>query len=67
MSEYIFEVKYDTLNGTFSQKRREEVVRCRDCKWCVDRVTRHYCDLNAGYFPNVMLDDFCAWGERTDV
>ena len=34
MSEYIIEVDYDIRNGTFAQKRKEEITRCRDCKYC---------------------------------
>ena len=43
-----------------------EVVRCRDCKQLVKRGRRLYCDLNAGGFPEVEPDGFCAWGERRD-
>ena len=77
MSEYVVEVEYDTLNGTFSQKRREEIVRCRDCKH-MHRV-RHWfgiedeCWLHAdpesgalGKEPTVP-NGFCAWGERRDA
>lgn len=43
----------------------EEVVRCRDCRLCVKKGSRLYCDLNAGGFPEVDHDGFCAWG-RTE-
>lgn len=36
MSEYILERDYDTKNGTFSTVKREEIVRCRDCKYLDD-------------------------------
>lgn len=42
------------------------VVRCRDCKLSVAKGHRLYCDLNAGGFPNVEPDGFCAWGERRE-
>lgn len=42
----------------------EHIVRCRDCKMLVKRGRRFYCDLNAGGFPEVEPDGFCAWGER---
>ncbi len=43
---------------------REEIVRCRDCKLHVKKGRRLYCELNAGGFPEVEPDGFCAWGER---
>ena len=65
MTEYIIEVEYDTFNGTFTQKRREEIVRCRDCKHCMAYWQSDYCD----YFKHVTNDPdgFCAWGERRDA
>lgn len=83
MSEYIIEVEYDTFNGTFTQKRHEEIVRCRDCKhghitidgrsckWC-DLIATHDIDgdePNNGYDPEPYFDTdfFCAWGERRDA
>lgn len=47
-------------------EQREEVVRCRDCKLLVKKGSRLYCDLNAGGFPEVEPNGFCAWGERRD-
>lgn len=62
MSEYIIEVEYDTLNGTFTQMRHEEIVRCRDCKFCMSYWGADYCD----YFSHVTNDPdgYCVWGER---
>ena len=64
MSEHIIEVEYDTFNGTFTQKRREEIVRCRDCYYCTDSPAwpgANECEfINRGVEP----DGFCAWGER---
>ena len=78
MSEYVVKVEYDTLNGTFSQKRREEIVRCRDCKHM--HVVRQWtgidmpeCWLHASPESGALgkelteLDGFCAWGERRDA
>lgn len=42
----------------------EEVVRCRDCKWCMAYSNATYCDRFAHGLPTVELDGFCAWGER---
>ena len=43
---------------------REEVVRCRDCKFCMSYWNSDYCD----YFSHVTNDPdgFCAWGERRE-
>ena len=45
---------------------REAIVRCVDCKFCVKRGYRMYCGLNAGGFPEVVSDGFCAWAERRE-
>ena len=72
MSEYILERNYDTKNGTFSTVKREEIVRCRDCKHsdtlesAPDIVVR-CCYRNKIGIPRVVGDDgFCAWGERRE-
>ena len=73
MSEYIVEL--DSKHSIalrlafFEEVRggdfvREEIVRCKNCKMLVKRGRRLYCDLNAGGFPEVEPDGFCAWGER---
>ena len=43
-------------------KRGEEIVRCRDCKYCMSFWKSDYCD----YFSHVTNDPdgFCAWAER---
>lgn len=66
MSEYIFEVEYDTLNGTFSKKRGEEIVRCRDCKYASYDNRWCYRQTNADAL-SIRPDGFCAWGERRDA
>ena len=70
MSEYIFEVEYDTLNGTFSQKRKEEVVRCRDCKrYRPKEGAALSCRFEFGnliQWRSAEPNGFCAWGERMD-
>lgn len=78
MSEHIIEVEYDTLNGTFTQKRHEEIVRCRDCKHCREHDMRaygadrnqllcHHFSMSSGAGWPVEPDGFCAWGERRDA
>ena len=58
MTEYIIDYN---LN-----KRCEEVVRCRDCKYGVDEGLwcKHF--ANYGDLPTVQPDGFCAWGDRRD-
>lgn len=58
MSEYI----YDWTPS--KQHAKEEVVRCRDCKWCMAYSKATYCDRFAHELPTVELDGFCAWGKR---
>ena len=77
MSEYIIESKYDTLNGTFSRIKHEEIVRCRDCKhyhfkdcshiFNDDRHNDSFClRFVDGKRMEVEPDGFCAWGERRE-
>ena len=56
----------DERDGT-ERLTDEEIVRCRDCKMLAKMGNRVYCGLNAGGFPEVELDGFCAWGERRDA
>lgn len=43
---------------------REEIVRCRDCRWCVAYSKAAYCDQFAHALPTAETDGFCAWGCR---
>ena len=78
MSEHIIEVEYDTFNGTYTQKRHEEIVRCRDCVHCRehdmrayggrrDQLLCHHFSMSSGAGWPVEPDGFCAWGERRDA
>lgn len=60
MSEYIYDY---TPN---KQHRKERIVRCRDCKWCMAYGKATYCDRFAHALPTVEPNGFCAWGERRD-
>lgn len=72
MSEHIIEtetcwgVAFVPIGGT--DKLREEVVRCEDCKrFAVDQSDHEY---RSGWWCHrwntdmVKPDGFCAWGER---
>lgn len=72
-TEYIVEVNENptiTMDGwnvrcddMFIQ--REEIVRCRDCKFCMRYWGYDYCD----FFSHVTNDPdgFCAWAERRNA
>ena len=45
---------------------REEIVRCRDCKWRYVYKNVSYCDLDYAKIA-IKPDNFCAWGERKEV
>lgn len=77
MSEYV--VNRENVWPYGSQ--REEIVRCRDCKYAVVRhplnpitgipagIEDWRCDYfwNADELPEVEPNGFCAWGERRDA
>lgn len=63
MSEYIFEL--DNLKLVYEPMQREEIVRCRDCKfykcgddgwWCLRSIST----------VSTNPDGFCSWGERRE-
>lgn len=65
MTEYI----YDTsIEATFLHKqKREEIVRCRDCKYGIDGG--EYCAedcADSWDWRCVEPNGFCAWGERKE-
>lgn len=41
-----------------------EVVRCKDCRYCVDEMCECYQWRDANYAHFVREDDFCSYGER---
>ena len=83
MTEHVCEItqdypgipyEHEDFSGTM--ERREEVVRCRDCKHAVEHCDtekldcKHfsqwdYYEDEPGHWP-VEPDGFCAWGERRD-
>ena len=69
MTEYIIE--YDEALAVDVYGRadmREEIVRCRDCKWFIKANSltgwNDVCNLTDS---NVVPNGFCAWGERREV
>lgn len=67
MSEHIIEIPdytspFDPVARSVSLG--EEIVRCRDCKFCMSYWGADYCD----YFKHVTNDPdgFCAWACRKE-
>ena len=58
MAEYV----YGTDGHEGHWLTGEEIVRCRECKYCMVYWQSDYCD----YFKHVTNDPdgFCSWGER---
>lgn len=53
--------------GDVTPEKREEIVRCRDCKYLVDDDSVWVCDsfcANIGFNDGTPPDGFCSWGER---
>lgn len=81
MCEYVFEIDESRADamGNMPCERREEIVRCRDCKnafrldegWAIDFLNciRYsqwdYYDDEQGMWL-VEPDGFCAWGRRRE-
>ena len=69
MSEHIIETEMfgDTAFVTIPPKEpKEEIVRCRDCRYASYDSRWCYRLLNAEE-PPITPDGFCAWGERRDA
>jgi len=68
MTEYIIDWDTGLVIDTFSKNMlREEIVRCRDCKFGVDGGK--YCAegcADSWDWRNVEPYGFCAWGERKE-
>lgn len=56
MKEYIFEISdKTTVDGGHPSVKKEEIVRCRDCKY------NKGCEMLGNCMPT---DGFCAFGEK---
>lgn len=66
MSEYIVDFAAPNINAAMAlcDGVHEEIVRCRDCRYCMAYWKANYCD----YFNHSIehLNGFCAWGERKE-
>jgi len=62
MSEYIYDSSVEA--AFLREQKREEIVRCRDCKHLIAHGTGcaywDYCDIES-------IDGFCAWAQRRDA
>lgn len=59
MAEYVYEVNYG--NGTAEFGHKEEIVRCKDCKYWNGMT--HGCNRNP-CVERWEKTDFCNYGER---
>lgn len=73
MTEYVFEIDESCADamGNMPCKRREEIVRCRDCGRAYRRSGGVYCSRVLQWGSNdrpaplpVDSDGFCAWGRK---
>lgn len=85
MSEYVMDysgwaegvpaVEYLKVCDAMHARKREEIVRCRDCKHATPDTSGRKCyegylwcdELTEGIGFSVAPSDFCAWGERRDA
>lgn len=76
MSEYVMDYsgwaegipidEYLKLRDAMHARKREEIVRCRDCKHFRSHGDDYlFCNLAARELDGG--DGFCAWGERGDA
>ena len=61
MSEH-HEIIVDIL-GAVPDWCEGEIVRCRDCKYCMAYIAGAYCDYMA---HAIEPDGFCAWAKRKE-
>lgn len=80
MTEYVMDysgwaigldvAEYLKVRDTMHSRRREPIVRCRDCVHCVrydtwnPEGTAHNCNR---WGQDIEPDGFCAWGERKEA
>ena len=63
LKEYIVEVN---ASGWIT-KAKQEIVRCKDCKWLLEYENGEWqCDIKQGWFP-VKPEWFCADGIAKDT
>jgi len=64
--EFIYSI--EMINGSFTPVRKEEIVRCKDCKYRIELpcVEDWVCNHNYGCL-RCYDDDFCPFGERKET
>ena len=77
MSEYVMDysgwaegipaVEYLKVCDAMHARKREEIVRCRDCKHFASDELGDCCTLLDFEDVKPMDNGFCAWGERRDA
>ena len=64
-SEYGKEYANEKLKESYQIFKYAEVVRCKDCRFLIDREDgTHGCYRH--FMEECKLDDFCSYGERKD-
>ena len=59
---------YEAIMGVMLSRQREEIVRCRDCRFAdEDHYGAWGRTWNCERFGDVEPDGFCAWSERKAV
>ena len=69
MSEYIFEgviLPEGAVKGEGVLVKREEIVRCRDCREYIQLEGYATCGYFGGEYAEIEPDGFCAWAERRE-
>ena len=76
MSEYVMDYsgwaegipidEYLKVRDAMHARKREEIVRCRDCKHYTEDEMEYY-HFCGSWCEQVEPDGFCAWGERRDA
>lgn len=70
MTEYVTEARYDAASLSIAPVFKEEIIRCRDCKYryeCSPEIS--LCERPTGSrakrrdLPRVEPDGFCKWGK----
>ena len=59
MTEYIFEYNHDELIT------KEQIIRCRNCKYFSDRTDGAWRECTLNYFIT-RIDAFCSYAEAKD-
>ena len=64
--EFIYSL--EMINGTFTPVRKEEIIRCKDCKHSyIDIENNRICNTDGYTGIIVKNSDFCSYGEKGET